>query len=165
MIFETKIGSIGLPRRSNQFLYVVSRTDTVIRTPGSRGLHKRRELSSINNACQPITDAKKLSESSESNQTFFSKKMLFRRIYLYFEVLYVLLWSCAICVNLMTIACGSRATTMCNSCDCQILIVRTKNLRMVLAHKGLLCAERLLQIENPNEKPGGWGMVSVQAKC
>jgi len=39
MIFETEISSIGLPRRSNQILYVVSRTDTVIRTPGSRGLH------------------------------------------------------------------------------------------------------------------------------
>ena len=39
MIFETKISSIGLPRRSDQVLYVVSRTDTVIRTPGIRGLH------------------------------------------------------------------------------------------------------------------------------
>jgi len=39
MILETEIGSIGLPRRSNKFLYVVSRTDTVIRTPGIRGLH------------------------------------------------------------------------------------------------------------------------------
>ena len=39
MIFETEISSIGIPRRSNQFLYVVSPTDTVIRTPGIRGLH------------------------------------------------------------------------------------------------------------------------------
>jgi len=37
-IFETKSNSIGLPRKSNQILYVVSRTDTVIRTPGIRGL-------------------------------------------------------------------------------------------------------------------------------
>ena len=91
--------------------------------------------------------------------------MLFIRIYLYFEVLYVLLWSCAICVNLMTIACKSRAINTFNSCDCQILIVSTENMHMVLAHKGLTLCRKIVVNRESKWKTLRLGQGSVQAKC